>query len=116
MDIYLGASFVFTFISLGKLVLLKYLRRQWQIKHANDEMSWSQQMNAAEIGELSRKAQKAIRNRRKTSFKVDGTCYFQCISCFHISTQLLLPICYGGFLAAALIFMPMLQNHKNLCA
>ncbi len=96
MDVLFLICFLFAFLSLCKLSLMKCLRKRWEKKHKDSDLKWSEEMRGASL-------RIKTENRRFANRK-----FFLCVRCFHISTQLLIPIVCIGLL---LFYAKQMKQH-----
>lgn len=106
MDVYLGICFLFTFISLVKLVLLKYIQRRWERKNNEPESGCTSNTHKVSVFSW---------NDFKNSKHYQTKSHFRWVSCCHISTQLLIPLTYAIFMVGVLIIIPNYIQNKGIC-
>lgn len=130
MDIYLGACFIFAFLSLVKLAIVKYMRKKVskrsRISSAlnlfTSDLALNMEnsvdgLNQAAAQDARRRSTIAAMNniRRSSKFSAHDR-YWRWMKVFHIGSQLILPLAFGGFSVFYFFIYPYVRiDQTNRC-
>lgn len=109
MDIYLGACFIFAFLSLVKLAIVKYMRKKVSKRSRitsalnlfTSDLALNMENSIDGIREHSQERRRqsltTVSNVRRVSKFSAHDRYWKWMKIFHIGSQLILPLAFGGF-------------------
>lgn len=120
MDIYLGACFIFAFMSMAKLAVVKYMTKRVKKRDKNLllqdlERSLGDSAGSISIDLTRRKLTTTISGRNMTDRNGAHDRYWVAMKVFHIGSQLVLPLAFAAFALFYFFIYPHVVSNYGTC-